>query len=61
MQSVSFERRDAWDEMRVNRVSVCARLQILLLKQKLREYEERKIQAPAFNPISSQKREEFEK
>ncbi|KAG7315129.1 hypothetical protein KOW79_021217 [Hemibagrus wyckioides] len=35
--------------------------EITELKQKLREYEERKAEAPALNPISSQKRAEFEK
>ncbi|KAK2819844.1 hypothetical protein Q7C36_021490 [Tachysurus vachellii] len=35
--------------------------EIMQLKQKLREYEERKAEAPALNPISSQKRAEFEK
>lgn len=40
---------------------LCACLQILRLKQKLGEYEERKVKAPALNPISSQRRAEFEK
>ncbi|XP_062845664.1 kinesin-like protein KIF18A isoform X2 [Trichomycterus rosablanca] len=35
--------------------------EIIMLKQKLREYEERKVEAPAVNPISSQKRAEIEK
>ncbi|KAK3528046.1 hypothetical protein QTP86_017089 [Hemibagrus guttatus] len=35
--------------------------EITLLKQKLREYEERKAEAPVLNPISSQKRAEFKK
>lgn len=40
---------------------LCVCLQILRLKQKLGEYEERKVEAPALNPISNQKRAEFEK
>ncbi|XP_022522868.2 kinesin-like protein KIF18A [Astyanax mexicanus] len=35
--------------------------EIILLKQKLKEYEERKVEPPALNPISSQRRAEFEK
>ncbi|TSP90500.1 Kinesin-like protein KIF18A [Bagarius yarrelli] len=35
--------------------------EIMQLKQKLREYEERKTEAAGLNPISSQKRAEFEK
>ncbi|KAI5626212.1 kinesin-like protein KIF18A, partial [Silurus asotus] len=35
--------------------------EIMLLKQKLKEYEEQKMEASVFNPISSQKRAEFEK
>ncbi|XP_073762378.1 kinesin-like protein KIF18A isoform X1 [Danio rerio] len=35
--------------------------EIVMLKQKLKEYEERKAEAPALNPISIQKRAEFEK
>lgn len=42
-------------------VCLCVCLQIMLLKQKLKEYEERKMEAPALNPISSQRRAEFEK
>lgn len=42
-------------------VSVCVWLQIMLLKQKLKQYEERKMELPAFNVISSQKRVEIVK
>ncbi|XP_037390265.1 kinesin-like protein KIF18A [Pygocentrus nattereri] len=35
--------------------------EIILLKQKLKEYEERKVEPPTLNPISSQRRAEFEK
>ncbi|XP_072527593.1 kinesin-like protein KIF18A [Salminus brasiliensis] len=35
--------------------------EIILLKQKLKEYEERKVEPVALNPISSQRRAEFEK
>ncbi|KAL7831117.1 hypothetical protein SRHO_G00306190 [Serrasalmus rhombeus] len=36
-------------------------LEIILLKLKLKEYEERKVEPPTLNPISSQRRAEFEK
>lgn len=49
------------NEMYITRAFVCMWLQILLLKQKLRAYEEQKIPAPALNPVSGQKRGEFQK
>uniref|UniRef100_A0A672M8K4 Kinesin-like protein n=1 Tax=Sinocyclocheilus grahami TaxID=75366 RepID=A0A672M8K4_SINGR len=41
--------------------SVCVCLQIVMLKQKLKEYEERKVAVPVLNPIPIQRRAEFEK
>lgn len=42
-------------------IRVCVCLQIVMLKQKLKEYEEREVEVPALNPNSVQRRAEFEK
>ncbi len=40
---------------------VCVCLQIVMLKQKLKKYEEREVEVPALNPNPVQRRDEFEK